>query len=65
MSLSSNRNSSGTSLLLCSPRKATEHPLCRFDEELGISQRSADIPETAQNTLTYHTHTNEYIQVDK
>jgi hypothetical protein len=61
LSRSSDRNSFGTSLLLCFPCKATEHPLCRFDEELGILQRSSHIPEAA--LLTYNTHQKEYIQV--
>lgn len=35
LSLSSNRNSFGTSLLLCYPSNVIEHPLGRLDQERG------------------------------
>jgi DDE family transposase len=46
MSLSSNRTSFGISLLLYLPSNATEHPLCRFDEEPGLRQRCSASAET-------------------
>src|SRR5260370_26927294 len=36
------------------PAIATEHPLCRFDEEPGIGPRYSDISETARSSLPYH-----------
>src|SRR5437764_819364 len=45
-SLSSNRTSFGISLLLYLPSNATEHPLCRFDEEPGLRQRCSASAET-------------------
>lgn len=52
LSLSSDRNGFGTSLLLSSPSKTTQHPLCRFDEEPGRPHRPSAIPETALHALT-------------
>ena len=56
--LSSDRNSFGISLLLYLPSNATQHPLCRFDEEPGLRQRcsaTACRDRTARITLTYCT----------
>src|SRR5947209_14731833 len=47
-SLSSNRTSFGISLLLYLPSNATEHPLCRFDEEPGLRQWCSASAETTQ-----------------
>ncbi len=54
MSLSSNRNSFGTSLLLCYPSNAIEHPLCRLERSQAYDDGDLKLQRPHEH-LTYHT----------